>query len=97
MQNGQDLQPPANPSLKLSKADEKSIYADQKLYQSVVGKLLYLTIQTRPDIAFAASTVTKFTSKPTEQYWKAVKHILRYITGTINVYQKWINRLYRLL
>ena len=39
--------------------------------------------QTRPDIAFAVSTVTKFTAKLTEQHWKAVKHIIRYITSTI--------------
>ena len=30
------------------------------------------------------STVAKFTSKPTEQHWKAIKHILRYIVGTVN-------------
>ena len=30
------------------------------------------------------STVAKFTSNPTEQHWKAVKHILRYIAGTVN-------------
>ena len=30
------------------------------------------------------STAAKFTAKPTEQHWKAVKHILRYIAGTIN-------------
>ena len=30
------------------------------------------------------STVAKYTAKPTEQHWKAVKHILRYIAGTIN-------------
>ena len=30
------------------------------------------------------STAAKFTAKPTEQHWKAVKHILRYIADTIN-------------
>ena len=30
------------------------------------------------------STVAKFIAKPTEQLWKAVKHILRYIIGTIH-------------
>ena len=52
---------------------------NQELYQSAVGKLLYLSIGTKPDIAFAVSTAFKFTAKPTEQHWKAVKHILRYI------------------
>ena len=30
------------------------------------------------------STVAKFTANPIEQHWKAVKHIFRYIAGTIN-------------
>ena len=51
------------------------IYADTEKYQSAVGKLLFLSTRTRPDIAFAVSTVAKFTSNPTEQHWKAVKHI----------------------
>ena len=71
-------------SLKLTRASEESTYLDQELYQSAVGKLLYLSTRTRPDIAFAVSTAAKFTPKPTEQHWQAVKHILRYIAGTIN-------------
>ena len=30
------------------------------------------------------STAARFTAKLTEQHWKAVKHILQYIAGTIN-------------
>ena len=54
------------------------------MYQSTVGKLLYLATTTRPDIAFAVSNVAKFTSETTEQHWTAVKHILRYLVGTVN-------------
>ena len=71
-------------SLKLTRASEESTYFDQELYQSAVGKLLYWSTRTRPDIAFAVSTAAKFTAKPTEQHWQAVKHIPRYIAGTIN-------------
>ena len=84
MQNAKTCRTPVNPSLKLSKSTEESTRVDQELYQSAVGKLLYLSTRTRPDIAFAVSTVAKFTSNPTEQHWKAVKHILRYIAGTVN-------------
>lgn len=28
--------------------------------------------------------MAKYTAKPTEQHWKGVKHVLRYIAGTIN-------------
>ena len=84
MQNAKTCKTPVNPSLKLTKASEESTLVDQELYQSAVRKLLYLSTRTRPDIAFAIGTVAKFISKPTEQHWKAVKHILRYIAGTIN-------------
>ena len=84
MENANVCRTPTNSSLKLTKADETSTYADTEKYQSAVGKLLFLSTRTRPDIAFAVSTVAKFTSNPTEQHWKAVKHIIRYIAGTIN-------------
>ena len=84
MENANVCRTPTNPSLKLTEADETSTYADTEKYQSAVGKLLFLSTRTRPDIAFAVSTVAKFTSNPTEQHWKAVKHIIPYIAGTIN-------------
>ena len=64
------------------KGDENSELFDQEVYQSAVGRLLYLSTRTRPDIAFAVSTLAKFTSRPTEAHWTAVKHLLRYIAGT---------------
>ena len=64
------------------KGDENSVLFDQEVYQSAVGRLLYLSTRTRPDIAFAVGTIAKFTSRPTETHWTAVKHLLRYIAGT---------------
>ena len=84
MQDAKSCKTPVDLSLKLTKATEESSLVNQELYQSAVGKLLYLSTRTRPDIAFAVSTVAKFTAKPTEQHWTAVKRILRYIAGTIN-------------
>ena len=84
MQIAKICKTPVNPSLKLTKAKDDSTYVDGELYRSAVGKLIYLSTRTRPDIAFAVSTVAKFTAKPTEQHWKAVKHILRYLAGTNN-------------
>jgi hypothetical protein len=68
MQDAKTRKTPLDPSQKLTKGDEESTYIDKELYQSAVGKLLYLSIRTRPDIAFAVNTVAKFTSKPTEQH-----------------------------
>ena len=84
MSNAKASKTPVNPGVKLSKGTENSGYMDIELYQSVVGKLLYLSTCTRPDITFAVSSVARYTAKPTVDHWKAVKHILRYLAGTIN-------------
>ena len=51
-------------------------------YSSVVGMLLYLATNTRPDIAFAVSQVSRFNSAPKESHAAAVKMIVRYLKGT---------------
>ena len=58
---------------------------DEQIYQIAVGSLLYLSLWTRPDIAFAVSSVARFCSKPEQQHWTAVKRIMRYLNGTINL------------
>ena len=51
-------------------------------YFSVVGMLLYLSCNTRPDIAFAVSQVARFSNDPKQSHAKAVKTIVRYLVGT---------------
>ena len=51
-------------------------------YKSIVGMLLYLSTNTRPDIAFAVSQVCRFSSNPKKSHASAVKTILRYLKGT---------------
>ena len=43
MQDAKSCKTLINPSLKLTKANEESTLVDQELYQSAVGKLLYLS------------------------------------------------------
>jgi hypothetical protein len=51
-------------------------------YQSAVGNLMYAMTCTRPDIAFAVSTVSRFCSNYGTAHWVAVKRIMRYLKGT---------------
>ena len=51
-------------------------------YASVVGMLLYLSTNTRPDIAFAVSQIARFTHNPKQSHATAVKIIIRHLKGT---------------
>ncbi|CAA7268325.1 unnamed protein product [Cyclocybe aegerita] len=51
-------------------------------YQHLVGCLLYLTVTTHPDIAFAAMWLGQFSSDPTCDHLVMAKHTLRYLAGT---------------
>jgi Reverse transcriptase (RNA-dependent DNA polymerase) len=54
-------------------------------YREAVGRLLYLSIATRPDIAYAVGVLCRFNSNPGEPHWNAVQHLLRYLKHTINL------------
>ena len=51
-------------------------------YPSVVGMMLYLSGNSRPDIAMAVSQAARFTHNPKQSHAKAVKRIVRYLKGT---------------
>lgn len=75
-------QSPMEPRLKLSK-HTGTPEVDATLYRSLVGSLRYL-VHTRPDIAFAVGYVSRYMEKPQQEHLAAVKHLLRYIAGTVN-------------
>ncbi|XP_074356695.1 secreted RxLR effector protein 161-like [Apium graveolens] len=56
---------------------------DATEYRSIVGSLRYLT-HTRPDISYVVGVVSRFMEKPTIKHHQALKHILRYVKGTVD-------------
>jgi hypothetical protein len=55
---------------------------DKSLYRQAVGCLLYIALGSRPDIAYAATTLGRYSSNPHQNHWTAVKHLLRYLKAT---------------
>lgn len=53
--------------------------AEIKLYQKVIGQLMYLMLATRPDIAYSVTKLAQFAASPTERHWKGIIHVLRYL------------------
>ena len=84
MQDSKPVNTPVSPDIKLVTTERVDDMCNQQLYQAVIGSLLYLSTKTRPDIAYAVSSVARFCAKPTKQHWTAVKRILRYLKGTSN-------------
>jgi transposase InsO family protein len=88
--NFNDLKPssiPIDPSAPLSKSQSPSKLEDiAKMknvpYREAVGSLMYAAMGTRPDIAFATTTVAQFSDNPGWAHWEAVKRIYRYLIGT---------------
>jgi len=53
-------------------------------YPSIIGMLLYLSGNSRPDIAYAVNQCARFTHNPRKSHAIAVKRILRYLKGTMD-------------
>ena len=74
----------ATPATKeaLAKDEEGKIMDDEWNYRSIVGMLLYLSNNTRPDLTFAVSQVARFCYAPKASHAAAVKRIVRYLKGS---------------
>ena len=66
----------------LGKDTDGDPFSEEWTYSSVVGMLLYLAGNSRPDIAFAVNQAARFTHAPRQSHAVAVKRIARYLKGT---------------
>lgn len=80
MTSANGMPTPMVSSNKLSKIGSNEV-DDPTQFRSVVGALQYATL-TRLEIYFSLNKVCQFLSNPLEEHWKAVKRILRYLSGT---------------
>ena len=57
-------------------------YVSKFPYQNLVGALLYLAINTRPDISYAVGVLARFNTYPNFRACKALIRVLLYLRGT---------------
>jgi Reverse transcriptase (RNA-dependent DNA polymerase) len=81
---------PMLPGLRLSssmcpQSPQEVVAMKDTPYVSAVGALLYLATATRPDIAHTVSLLCRFNNNPGMEHWKAVKHLFRYLKGTVDL------------
>lgn len=51
-------------------------------YRQIIGSLMYLTVSTRPDIAFIVGKLCQHLDNPSFDHWYAAKRVLAYLKAT---------------
>ena len=77
---------PADVHVRLQKSNTDFVASlvEKQAYQSAVGSLMYVMLGTRPDISYAVSKVSQYSTNPNQTHWTAVKRIFQYLAGTPN-------------
>ncbi|RAN69375.1 hypothetical protein B5P42_31195 [Bacillus sp. SRB_331] len=78
---------PQQPGVHLSSLSSPSESEDvlamkQVPYGELVGSLIWLASNTRPDISTAVGSLCRFISNPGRPHWVAAQRVLRYLAGT---------------
>jgi transposase InsO family protein len=64
---------------------EGSEMPEENPFRAIIGALLYLACNTRPDISHAVGCLSRFLNDPTVQHMVAAKRVLRYLSGTTDM------------
>ena len=72
----------ASTKTKKRKRTKKTEQQAQYPYRELIGCLLWISMGTRPDIAYAVNQCARYSSAPKEEHWTACMRILRYLKGT---------------
>ena len=59
---------------------------DKVPYASAIGSIMYAMLCTRPDVSYALSICSRYQADPGERHWMAVKHILKYLRRTKDLF-----------
>ena len=60
-------------------------------FQRLVGKIMFLACQTRPDLMYAVIQISSYASNPSPSAWEVARDILGYLSQTSN-YSIWIKK-----
>lgn len=83
MQECKPISTPSEPKISLKQAQNDNKF--DKPYRELLGSLMYGMLGSRPDLCFSLSRLSCFQNNPTEEAWKHLKRVLRYIRGSINL------------
>jgi hypothetical protein len=87
LQNARTTVTPMEPGIDLS-FDSPAVSptvltpTEKTKYREMIGSLMYAAVMTRPDIAFAVSTLSQYLDAPRTTHLIAVTRVFRYLSGT---------------
>ena len=85
MKNSNGVQSPLDPNQDLLVAiDTKQDKFVEVPYQELIGSLMYVSQNIRPDIAYAVGVLSRFNNNYTKTHWMAAKRVLRYLKQTMD-------------
>ncbi|KAI0995437.1 hypothetical protein K3495_g12742 [Podosphaera aphanis] len=74
---------PLPPGATFTPSYDDEAFGDATKYRAAIGSLMFASVATRPDIAYATNLMSQFNGAPSQKHWNGVKNILRYLNGTI--------------
>ena len=86
--NKLNIKPRATPYIigeKLIKNTELATPIDIKTYQQEIGSLIYLAINTRPDISYKVNLLARFMSNPSKEHFNSLNYLWGYLNRTQNL------------
>lgn len=87
MENVRKVSTPLDPGQKFKKCTdncENCKKVDSKVYQSIIGSLMYIGLCTRPDILHAVTKLSQFNNDPHVEHLNGAHHVLRYLNATVD-------------
>lgn len=87
MKDAKTISTPLEVNIKITKeasprSEDERAEMKNRPYRELVGGIIYLANATRPDLAFAVSILSRFSTNPGELHWMLAKRVLRYLKGT---------------
>ncbi|CAI7839158.1 unnamed protein product [Closterium sp. NIES-53] len=88
LEEGRSVKTPLPSGFQLHLDEEEGevlVYELQRRFQSMVGSLMYASVNTRPDIAFSVSQLARVVSRPLQEHLDAAERLVRYCMATSRV------------
>ena len=83
MTDSNPIYTPMDSKVKLVPNKEQASKQDIKLFQAIIGCLLYIVLGTRPNITYSVIKLARYALNPSKDHFIASKRILRYLKATI--------------